>query len=311
MSVNVVTQEDVVKPQAMPESQDQGEETKQSASEVTPQDETTEESETSDQDLEQTDDKSDELKADSDKEEKGQGAKKRIEKLVKQREEARRELEHWKAQAMKGQNQEHKPVQETPKQEAKQESSEGEPQEEQFDTYKDYLKAQVKWELAQEKKAQEQQAKELEQKTQAQKQAEEFKSKIDSFAQNTPDFFDVIEECDEKVSTSFHVQEAIRNSDMPAQVLYELAKNPTEIERLNKLSVIAAAKEIGKIEARLSSQTESKEEKQTQEKPQPKITKAPKPLNPVGSKGNSKTWSLYDPDIPQAEFEKLLRAKKG
>lgn len=277
------------------ESQTMSEMTENSATEET-QVETTEESETLEATAEATEGEESKEEA-KDSETKGKeefsGVKKRIDKLTKKLSLKDQEIEHWKAQALKGQNQEGK-TQEATKQEVK--SQDGEPQEEQFDTYKDYLKAQVKWELAQEKK-------QIQEQERQAKSVQEFNSKIQDFSKEHPDFFDVLEECDEQVSTQFHVQEAIRNSDMPAAVMYELAKNPAEIERLNGLSVIAAAKEIGKIEARLSVQSESKV--QTTKQTQTKITKAPKPISPVGKSGTVQTWSIDDPNIPFAEFEKL------
>jgi hypothetical protein len=63
--------------------------------------------------------------------------------------------------------------------------------------------------------------------------------------------------------------------------MYELAKNRKEYERINSLNALAMAREIGKIEAKLSRSktTEAQEEIK-------KITKAPAPLKPVGSKSS-------------------------
>jgi len=81
-----------------------------------------------------------------------------------------------------------------------------------------------------------------------------------------------------------------------------LAKDKAEFDRINSLNPIAAAKEFGKIESKISAN--SSEEK----KPEPKkITKAPQPIVPVGSKGGSASKSIDDPNISQKEYERLRR----
>ena len=58
----------------------------------------------------------------------------------------------------------------------------------------------------------------------------------------------------------------------PADIAYYLGQNIPEARRIASLSPIAAAREIGKLEARFSGP------------PQKTTTKAPVPTNPVGGK---------------------------
>lgn len=85
------------------------------------------------------------------------------------------------------------------------------------------------------------------------------------------DWDDVIEDSSD-IKISKPVQEAIVLSDIGGDVLYYLAKNPKEAIRVSRMTPIAAAKAIGVIEANLG---------MTQQKPTKKTSNAPKPVKPV------------------------------
>lgn len=236
-------------------------------------------------------------------EEKGKGAEKRIKNLLKQKTQAQRELEYWKAQALenlKAKNpakQEDEAPKELPKQLA-----DGEPDPDKFESHTAYLKAVVKWELKQEEAEKKAKEREVQVKSEFETRVSGFQNKVKEFQKVTEDFSDVMEDVDD-IPMSIGIQEALLDSDLGPQVMYELAKNRTEYERINKLSVVAAAKEIGKLEARISSESQEKPKEETK-----KLTKAPPPLKPAASgTGKAKEWSIYDPDIPQAEYERLRR----
>lgn len=71
--------------------------------------------------------------------------------------------------------------------------------------------------------------------------------------------------------------ETIRASDVGPDVAYYLGANPKEAERISRLPPILQAKEIGKIEVKVSS-----------EPPVKKTTSAPAPLNPVAARASTK-----------------------
>jgi hypothetical protein len=83
--------------------------------------------------------------------------------------------------------------------------------------------------------------------------------------------------------------EAIIESEKGAEVLYHLGSHPDEAKRIAMLSPLAAARELGRIEARLSM-------------PAPRTTtKAPPPVKPVGA---SDAGVRKDPaTMSQAEYE--------
>jgi hypothetical protein len=82
-------------------------------------------------------------------------------------------------------------------------------------------------------------------------------------------------------------------------MMYELSKNPVEIERLTGLPQKQMLIEFGKLEARLSTEGTKPVVK--------KQTNAPPPISPVGSKTAGDKKTIYDSDIDQQEYERLRR----
>ncbi len=89
---------------------------------------------------------------------------------------------------------------------------------------------------------------------------------------------------------------AILTSDKGPQLAYYLSKNPETVNRINAMPPFAAAREIGKLEASLSSAT-------------PKtVTKAPAPIEPVIG-GTARP--VKDPDSMSMTEYKAWRANGG
>lgn len=80
--------------------------------------------------------------------------------------------------------------------------------------------------------------------------------------------------------------EVIRSSPSGPDVLYYLGINPKEAERIAKLSPFLQAKEIGRLEGKVS----------TEPPPTKKVSNAPAPINPVTSgKSSSPVLDTTDP----------------
>jgi hypothetical protein len=79
--------------------------------------------------------------------------------------------------------------------------------------------------------------------------------------------------------------EAIRESDLGPDIAYYLGTNPSESNRIAKLTPLSQAKEIGRIEAKLQA-----------EPPKPvKTTSAPAPIKPVTAQAASQSYDTSDP----------------
>jgi hypothetical protein len=79
--------------------------------------------------------------------------------------------------------------------------------------------------------------------------------------------------------------ETIRASEIGPDVIYFLGSNPKEAERISKLTPLAQAKEIGKLEVKL-----------TASPPVKKTSSAPAPITPVTARGSgSPAYDTTDP----------------
>jgi hypothetical protein len=238
---------------------------------------------------------------DSEKPKKKGGFQRRIDKLNAAKADAQREAEYWKQQALKSASESKK---EDPKVESKAVSGEGKPNPENFETHAEYVEALTDYKLEQRDKA----AKEAAQKSQLQAEHEKaLKAHYDrekAFIDKTDDYKDVVTELlDSKPSTSVSFEQLLVESENGPEILYMLAKDRKEFDRLNSLSPMAVAREFGKLEAIIAAKTSEPENK-----PEPKkITKAPQPIAPVGTKSGPVQKRIDDPNLSQSEYEKLRR----
>lgn len=80
----------------------------------------------------------------------------------------------------------------------------------------------------------------------------------------------------------------ILDSEIGAEILYHLAKNPAEIERIQSLSAFAAARELTKLEDKLSASTSAPTKKEEKaESSSPNVTRAPAPAADVSGKATA------------------------
>jgi len=208
----------------------------------------------------------------------------RFDTLTRAKHEAEREAAYWRQRA--------NPVQE--------EAPQAEPTVEQFKDYGDYVKAQTKWEVAQAIKADraataQEAVKAAETRVQETK-AQTFVERQAAAKTSIADYDAVVGAAD--VPISRHVEEAILDSDKGPELVYHLAKNPAEAARISALSPLAAARELGRIEATLGQATPAA-------KP---VTKAPAPMKPTAGNGTSPTT---DPSKMTHEEYRAYRAKQG
>lgn len=178
-----------------------------------------------------------------------------------------------------------------------------EPKEEQFESHADYVRALARWTYAEEKAKDQQKSKEAQ-------FVDEYKSRVDAhmarvaeFRKSTPEFAEVVNDFIEEhgnIAFSPGVEESIVDSDIGPQIILELAKRPDELDRINRLSVVAASREIGKIEERIKARKSVTPETKT-------TTKAPPPPNPLSGKPDSGSKSIFSSDLSQEEYEALRR----
>ena len=168
----------------------------------------------------------------------------------------------------------------------------------QFDTYEDYADA-----LAERK------AEELLAKRETAKQTQALQEQYYEREETARDKYDDFDQVayNPNLPVTDVMAQSIQASDVGADVLYWLGTNPKEANRISRLGPILQAKEIGKIEASLTSAP-----------PVRKSSTAPAPIAPVTPRASG--GSVYDTTDPRAvksmstsewiEAERLRQIKK-
>jgi hypothetical protein len=230
------------------------------------------------------------------------GYQRRLDKLTKQKADAQREVDFWKAKALEGKGAEPtkveaaKPVVNTS----------DEPKSDQFEKHEDYVKALAKWEVKQELAAEKAAIREQALKADNKKQLDSHIDRVKAFEKETPDFKEVMEDI-ATVRISTAVQNAIIDSEHGPKLMYEFAKNPEELQRISALSPEAAARAVGKLEAKFESSAGKKIEAAAETTPVKKVSTAPKPINTINSKAGH-TATTRD-EIPYDQWVKLRRSE--
>jgi hypothetical protein len=220
---------------------------------------------------------------------KDKGVGKRINELTREKYEAKREADYWKQQAERAAFERQQAP--APKVEVT-----GEPKPDQFESFEEYNRALVRFEakvlLEQERQsnqaAQAQYQQQQQQSAWKEREAAAREKLVDYDATVYP-MLDI-----PAVANNPYFAAALVDSPIGAEVLYHLGKNPTEAIRIASLNPAACAREIGKLEAKLESQSK-------------KTSSAPPPPKPVH--GGAKATSGLRDDIPVDEWLKRRNAE--
>lgn len=176
---------------------------------------------------------------------------------------------------------------------------EGKPSLDNFDTFEDFNEALLDWKINQNSAERDAKVKVESENQRRSELSKTHISRADKFREVMPDYDKVIGNLsDVDFAVASDVVDTIMTSDLSAQLTYYFGNDIDELERINELSPLAAAREIGKIEAKLLAkpiQTSS----------------APSPINPVTQ---SKATITKDPakmsDEEWYAQEKRARARK-
>jgi hypothetical protein len=203
---------------------------------------------------------------------------KRFSEITKQREEAREEAKRERAAR---ESLEQRLADLEKRGQPKAEAVNEEPKPEQFNDAFEYARALA--EYSAEQALLNRDRAELEKKYQEEhnKLIETWNDRLEATKKELPDYQDMIESSD--VMVSDQVRDALLESDAGPRILYHLAENPDYAEKLSKMTVVSALREIGKLEAKF-------EKMETSDKAETKPvvrSKAPAPINPLKAMGGS------------------------
>lgn len=223
--------------------------------------------------------------ADTGESERRKGVGARIDELTRLRRDAERDRDHWRELAMRGHQQ---PKAHEPQADAKPKTlADFEFNDAEFQSY--LFKEAEKRATAAAREA----LKAEQEQAQEQKRRNEFTARERKFAETQPDYFEVTRA--ENLSITQEMVDALADSEDAAALLYYIAKNADEAERIAQLSPKAAARALGRIEERLSAEREKAKAK-------PVVSQAPPPPPKLEAKEASVE---KDPsEMTDAEFAK-------
>lgn len=143
----------------------------------------------------------------------------------------------------------------------------------------EYQKALVEYARAEARREAQETLKREREEAQKQARTESFRNREAEFAESVEDYFDVVYSPSTPISQA--MAEVIAESDHGAQLAYHLGKNPDVARSIYNLPPIMAARELGRLEAKLSAP-----------KPPP-VSKAPPPPPKIDA---SEPEAERDPD---------------
>lgn len=137
----------------------------------------------------------------------------------------------------------------------------------------------------------------------AQRRSASFQTRETEFAKTVEDYHEVTR--NPRVPISEAMAEAIADSDDGPALAYHLGKNLEVAARIAQLPPLAAARELGRIEARLASEREKAKDK-------PLVSKAPPPPPKIEGADNPVSVALNDPasDTAYSTEEWVKRREK-
>ena len=140
-----------------------------------------------------------------------------------------------------------------------------------YETYEDYVEALAEWKIEQRESKRVQADAAKQHQTAWQKKIEDAKAKLE-------DWDDVVNSATD-VPVTPAMQQAIFEMEQGPLVVHYLASHPAEAKRISELSPLSQARELGKIEDKVSTKTEPETK--------PAVSRAPRPPSTVrGSNGN-------------------------
>ena len=220
-----------------------------------------------------------ETSADENTEQQGSEPSKAVKELIaqrKRRQEAEKDAAYWKGVA------ESRNIQQQPSLSvAKPNDTLVEPNSDDFENWADFEKARTRYTVDLAKHELRQEQLQSQQRQQFQSKVSTFEQKLEKFAETDPSILDIRE--DKTLPVSRAMGDIIQESDMAPELLKYLDANRKEAQRIYGLSPLAAAKEMGRLEATLSSTP----------KPLPpkRVSQAPSPIPTVTPSGSVKEFN--------------------
>jgi hypothetical protein len=198
-----------------------------------------------------------------------------------------------------------------------------EPREEDFTDYKEFTRALARFEVRQERKAEEQRQHEARTKEEQTAHTEqrntviaEHNERLEDARDRFDDFDDVLAET--KVQVTQWIGDAIMESDDGPDLMYYLAQHPDEAQKLNEMRPASALRQLERIAAKVSETSREGEAETTEAEAEVETSKpvarvpakpaTPAPIRPIRKSAPTAT-GLSD-DLPIDEWMRRRNAQK-
>lgn len=238
------------------------------------------------------------------------GFQKKIDKMTKtqrqleaERDALKAERDSWKEQFMTGRNA--APEKPAPQEQVASAKPLVEPKPDQFKTNAEYIKAltDYKFEAYKADDINKQNVEKM--KSERDKMISDHNSRVQEYAKQVPDFSDVLHEVDDIPFTPA-LADVLLGHERGPELMYALAKDPGNYERISKLPIRAIEREIGKLEAKLETSSAVETVKQPTEKT---TTTAPRPIKTVSaSTPPGKKLGWYE-GMPLSEYREWRKSQ--
>lgn len=242
-------------------------------------------------------DESETKKESKEKPKKQTGFQRRVNKLNK-------EIDYWRTEAIKNQKVA-APVNENTETKPQVQLA-GKPDKDKFATHDEYIEALAEWKADQKFKSIQEEHRQNSAKDAALKKQNDHFARVETFKDDHDDFDDVWSKL--KVPLTLAMSETIKESDLGPDLMYALAKDPKECARIAKLTPLAAARELGKLEVKVSKSQASDPDALVEVKPKTIVKESV--VNPVRARGAAVKKDIYDPELPLEDFIKLRNAEE-
>lgn len=177
------------------------------------------------------------------------------------------------------------------------------PQPNQFEDAFEYAEALAEWSTEQALVRRDQEEKDRRVDEERQKVIQTWASKVTAAKADLPDFDDMVASSD--VIVPDHVRDAILESEVGPRILYELADNAELAKKITGMSLSASLREIGRLEARFESKTETKPSNPVGK------SKAPTPINPIRGTGSSMSVEVDSNGAFHGTYQAWKAARKA
>jgi hypothetical protein len=180
------------------------------------------------------------------------------------------------------------------------------PKEEDFEDYNEYVVALTDFQVTQKMAEYDKEAHRRALDTAHQEKRANLATKLEKGSEKYSDFDEIVQ--DPLVPITEAIIDILADTDYPAEIAYHLATNLSEATKISRMPPLAAAKAIGKIEAKIEADEQATPAEEKPVAAPKKTTNAPAPIKPV--KAGTSVVSKDPAKMSNEEYRAWRQGKK-